>query len=161
MLMVILGTGKIKPYVDKKHFFQELKNPPKKVLNDLVTESTTMASAPPIESHSISTNSISNFAATFDQSGSGSASSSATAMNVSSNSIYNNDPFGEDPFDQTDPFAEADFKVFENDMSDYKLFNNGSASAPPTAKLNELGDKVTATTPKGGMSGETRRDRKT
>ncbi|XP_065166906.1 protein disabled isoform X3 [Atheta coriaria] len=149
-----IGTGKIKPYVDKKHFFQELKNPPKKVLNDLVTESTTMASAPPIESHSISTNSISNFAATFDQSGSGSASSSATAMNVSSNSIYNNDPFGEDPFDQTDPFAEADFKVFENDMSDYKLFNNGSASAPPTAKLNELGDKVTATTPKGGMSGD-------
>lgn len=30
-----LGTGKIKPYVDKKFFFQELKNPPKKVLRDL------------------------------------------------------------------------------------------------------------------------------
>ncbi|ETN60663.1 disabled [Anopheles darlingi] len=30
-----LGTGKIKPYIDKKYFFQELKNPPKKVLKDL------------------------------------------------------------------------------------------------------------------------------
>lgn len=30
-----LGTGKIKPYVDKKYFFQELKNPPKKILREL------------------------------------------------------------------------------------------------------------------------------
>ncbi|XP_055601512.1 protein disabled isoform X2 [Uranotaenia lowii] len=30
-----LGTGKTKPYIDKKYFFQELKNPPKKVLKDL------------------------------------------------------------------------------------------------------------------------------
>lgn len=30
-----LGTGKSKPYIDKKYFFQDLKNPPKKVLKDL------------------------------------------------------------------------------------------------------------------------------
>lgn len=30
-----LGTGKSKPYVDKKYFFQDLKNPPKKILKDL------------------------------------------------------------------------------------------------------------------------------
>lgn len=30
-----LGTGKSRPYVDKKHFFQDLKNPPKKILRDL------------------------------------------------------------------------------------------------------------------------------
>lgn len=30
-----LGTGRIRPYIDKKYFFQELKNPPKKVLKDL------------------------------------------------------------------------------------------------------------------------------
>lgn len=30
-----LGTGKEKPYVDKKFFFQDLKNPPKKLLRDL------------------------------------------------------------------------------------------------------------------------------
>lgn len=30
-----LGTGKSKPYIDKKYFFQDLKNPPKKQLKDL------------------------------------------------------------------------------------------------------------------------------
>ncbi|GAB0086756.1 Protein disabled [Sergentomyia squamirostris] len=30
-----LGTGKTRPYVDKKYFFQDLKNPPKKVLREL------------------------------------------------------------------------------------------------------------------------------
>lgn len=30
-----LGTGKSKPYIDKKYFFHELKNPPKKVLKEL------------------------------------------------------------------------------------------------------------------------------
>lgn len=30
-----LGTGKNKPYVDKKFFFQDVKNPPKKVLKEL------------------------------------------------------------------------------------------------------------------------------
>ncbi|XP_076682241.1 DAB adaptor protein isoform X2 [Andrena cerasifolii] len=34
-----LGTGLIKPYVDKKDFFQHLKKPPKKVLKDLVSTS--------------------------------------------------------------------------------------------------------------------------
>ncbi|XP_014472807.1 PREDICTED: protein disabled isoform X2 [Dinoponera quadriceps] len=34
-----LGTGLIRPYVDKKDFFQNLKNPPKKVLKDLVSTS--------------------------------------------------------------------------------------------------------------------------
>lgn len=32
-----LGTGRSKPYVDKKDFFQELKNPPKKILNQYNT----------------------------------------------------------------------------------------------------------------------------
>ncbi|XP_066584998.1 protein disabled isoform X2 [Prorops nasuta] len=36
-----LGTGLIKPYIDKKDFFQHLKNPPKKVLKDLVTTNST------------------------------------------------------------------------------------------------------------------------
>lgn len=30
-----LGTGKIRPYVDKKYFFQDVKNPPKKLLKEL------------------------------------------------------------------------------------------------------------------------------
>ncbi|KAG7205626.1 hypothetical protein KM043_007589 [Ampulex compressa] len=36
-----LGTGLIKPYIDKKDFFQHLKNPPKKVLKDLVSTNST------------------------------------------------------------------------------------------------------------------------
>lgn len=32
-----LGTGRSKPYVDKKYFFHEIKNPPKKVLKELTT----------------------------------------------------------------------------------------------------------------------------
>ncbi|XP_017777632.1 PREDICTED: protein disabled isoform X2 [Nicrophorus vespilloides] len=94
-----LGTGKIKPYVDKKHFFQELKNPPKKVLNDLVSDKPQEASL---------------FPATFDQS-----------INKSTNSVSSGDPFGEDPFGQTDPFAEADFNkqdVFD-EFSDFKVNN--------------------------------------
>lgn len=30
-----LGSGRSKPYVDKKYFFQDLKNPPKRILKDL------------------------------------------------------------------------------------------------------------------------------
>lgn len=42
-----LGTGKSKPYIDKKYFFQDLKNPPKKVLRDLSeTESAFSANFP-------------------------------------------------------------------------------------------------------------------
>ncbi|XP_037815404.1 protein disabled isoform X2 [Lucilia sericata] len=40
-----LGTGRTRPYVDKKYFFQELKNPPKKVLKDLTTNNQTATTA--------------------------------------------------------------------------------------------------------------------
>lgn len=36
-----LGTGRIRPYIDKKYFFQDLKNPPKKVLKDLTAANST------------------------------------------------------------------------------------------------------------------------
>ncbi|XP_063984563.1 protein disabled isoform X1 [Diachasmimorpha longicaudata] len=36
-----LGTGLSKPYIDKKDFFQHLKNPPKKVLKELASTSST------------------------------------------------------------------------------------------------------------------------
>lgn len=35
-----LGTGKSRPYVDKKYFFHEIKNPPKKVLKELTSATT-------------------------------------------------------------------------------------------------------------------------
>lgn len=40
-----LGTGRIRPYVDKKYFFQELKNPPKKVLKDLTANTSVITSS--------------------------------------------------------------------------------------------------------------------
>lgn len=36
-----LGTGKSKPYVDKKYFFQDLKNPPKRILKELSEQDST------------------------------------------------------------------------------------------------------------------------
>lgn len=82
-----LGTGKIKPYVDKKHFFQELKNPPKKVLNDLVIQTTATATSTTQEP----LNTFELKPTTFLKS-----------------DIFDSDPFGEDPFKE-DPFAETDF----------------------------------------------------
>lgn len=95
--MFFPGTGKIKPYVDKKHFFQELKNPPKKVLKDLVSNQ----NQTPLEPN------LFNLEATrplFPGFGS--------------------DPFEDDPFKE-DPFAETDFSKhdpFDTDYTDIKVF---------------------------------------
>ncbi|KAK3933367.1 Protein disabled [Frankliniella fusca] len=43
-----LGTGRSKPYVDKKDFFSDLKNPPKKVLKDLVGEVDPLSAPAPL-----------------------------------------------------------------------------------------------------------------
>ncbi|XP_046660967.1 protein disabled isoform X2 [Homalodisca vitripennis] len=88
-----LGTGKIKPYIDKKDFFQELKNPPKKVLKDLVGE-LPKENNPPL------------FQANFEN-------NSEVVEKPSKESVFPapaaTDPFGDDPFDKTDPFVDSDF----------------------------------------------------
>ncbi|XP_063921494.1 protein disabled isoform X2 [Zophobas morio] len=92
-----LGTGKIKPYIDKKHFFQELKNPPKKVLNDLVSQAQQQE-----------TNLFNK------------------KINLSKSSQQNDfttDPFGEDPFVTEDPFAGTDFirnDPFDTEFAGFK-----------------------------------------
>lgn len=86
-----LGTGKSKPYIDKKDFFQELKNPPKKVLKDLVVDI-------PKETHNQTLQS------TFEISGSSVEDTQSKDAVLS----ITTDPFGDDPFDKTDPFTEAD-----------------------------------------------------
>nr|XP_022904079.1 protein disabled isoform X2 [Onthophagus taurus] len=93
-----LGTGKLRPYVDKKHFFQELKNPPKKVLKDLVQEGQT-------KDASIV------FPANFDH---------VASNDSNSSNLFTADPFGDDPFVKSDPFAEADFA--KQDPFDTELF---------------------------------------
>lgn len=79
-----LGTGRSKPYIDKKLFFQELKNPPKKVLKDLVTETVPADST--------------LFCANFDSFSQPSSGATTT--------LFQTDPFAEgDPFQ--DEFAKA------------------------------------------------------
>lgn len=97
-----LGTGRSKPYVDKKLFFQELKNPPKKVLKDL-------ASTQPSDS--------SLFTANFDQ-------TTTTAAHTNQQMLFPTDPFVEsDPFDKTDPFAESHDPFDTDFIEDFKVFN--------------------------------------
>ena len=104
-----LGTGRSKPYIDKKDFFSDLKNPPKKVLKDLVGEGDPLSTnAPPL------------FQASFD-SGSRDVTGSQTgalgdvlsaldsAPGSSTSFPAFPDPFSDDPFDKTDPFADGSF----------------------------------------------------
>lgn len=85
--------------MDKKHFFQELKNPPKKVLNDLVSESL-QPQEPSLFSANFETPKLNNL----------NSSSSGNGA------IFTADPFGEDPFDKTDPFADFKQDPFESEF---------------------------------------------
>ncbi|PSN51039.1 hypothetical protein C0J52_15417 [Blattella germanica] len=130
-----LGTGRSKPYVDRKDFFQELKNPPKKVLKDLVTEAPTSEATAPL------------FQATFETTTpSKSANEVETVkpvidgnVNVPS-SVLDVDPFAEtDPFYKTDPFTEDDFSQlcefppvtgsqdpFDTGFADFTMFSKNN-----------------------------------
>lgn len=96
-----LGTGRSRPYVDKKLFFQELKNPPKKVLKDLVQHSLISdmgveeAYGPPTTMTSLSRHS------------GGSVAIAKPQTNFSPD-FFTSDPFAEtDPFDNSDPFSDT------------------------------------------------------
>lgn len=107
-----LGTGRSKPYVDKKHFFQELKNPPKKVLRDLVGDNVGSI-LQPLDSKSGVGDKFSD--------------ESSKLVSISDNSLQDIDPFN-DPFDQADPFIYSSFKrqidPFDTDFVPFKIFNN-------------------------------------
>lgn len=119
-----LGTGKIKPYIDKKDFFQELKNPPKKVLKDLVGEPIKESNAP-------------LFQVNFESS---SESKPEKSTKEVSRPVAPEDPFGDDPFDKTDPFSDVEFNhsvnfsastsanpdPFETSFADFTNFSDPS-----------------------------------
>ncbi|XP_059473318.1 protein disabled isoform X2 [Neocloeon triangulifer] len=84
-----LGTGRVKPYVDKKDFFQELKNPPKKVLKELVEPRDSEAST---------------FATSF-----GTSPPVHSGRKTPSQSKYSAEIMALDPFADSDPFGEPDF----------------------------------------------------
>lgn len=108
-----LGTGRSKPYVDKKLFFQELKNPPKKVLKDLVptTQSQTLltdilpAAPEPKPDYGTATTMTS---LTRHSGGTVSIAKPASQGALFTGSFFATDPFAEtDPFDNTDPFSDS------------------------------------------------------
>lgn len=98
-----LGTGRSKPYVDKKLFFQELKNPPKKVLKDLVpTQMLDILPAEVKDQYGPAT----TMTSLSRQSG-GSVSIAKPSQPYSA-AFFSSDPFAEtDPFDNSDPFSES------------------------------------------------------
>ncbi|CAA9997663.1 unnamed protein product, partial [Nesidiocoris tenuis] len=122
-----LGTGRSKPYIDKKDFFQDLKNPPKKVLKDLVTEgvpdSKLLLFSGRKESEKGSNGASDEQDASFP-----------TASSVQTSQLFS-DAFQDDPFDK-DPFSEVDFSqtVFtpNNDpfekFADFASFKNSGKS---------------------------------
>lgn len=116
-----LGTGRVKPYVDKKDFFQELKNPPKKVLKELITENSANESTHYFPSYFDSNKSPQNSNVNSSKEPSvikntlANASSnilnSFPSKDSSTTSKYSRiDPFEDtDPFEKADPFSEEDF----------------------------------------------------
>ncbi|XP_063385741.1 protein disabled isoform X7 [Cydia fagiglandana] len=95
-----LGTGRSKPYVDKKLFFQELKNPPKKVLKDLVPSQSLLTEMPEKEYGQTTMTSLTRH--------SGGTVSIGRPLYSAGNFFAQIDPFEEtDPFDSTDPFSDS------------------------------------------------------
>lgn len=139
---MISGTGKIKPYVDKKHFFQELKNPPKKALNDLASES--LPQEPPL------------FSANFDQSASGPNSFNAPDFTTDP---FQDDPFEVDLFVETDPFETEpsnEFRSFNKDLDKTKHHKlekpasmfTGNLSKSPKSSILEKQISMLSTSPR-------------
>ncbi|XP_025830204.1 protein disabled [Agrilus planipennis] len=93
----LIGTGKIKPYIHKRDFFQDLKKP-KKVLNDLVNDKQTYS------------NNISSCSTNVNESFKSECMGFAT------------DPFGEDPFVKSNSFAEKDPFSKNNFNVDFAVF---------------------------------------
>ncbi|XP_045777603.1 protein disabled isoform X3 [Maniola jurtina] len=102
-----LGTGRSKPYVDKKLFFQELKNPPKKVLKDLVPSHSLLSEIMPPEPKAEGYGPPTTLTSLSRHSGGSVAIAKPTQPTFSSN-FFTSDPFAEtDPFDNTDPFSDT------------------------------------------------------
>ncbi|XP_049864591.1 protein disabled isoform X2 [Schistocerca gregaria] len=166
-----LGTGRSKPYVDRKDFFQELKNPPKKVLKDLVTEIPSEATAPLFQatfekgSNALtpgdgdlpcSTSTVLSSGDKTTVTFSPLTTSALTTMSAKKPLVLDVDPFEDtDPFDKTDPFAEDDFpqnNSFPTLGSSSDPFDTGFADFTMFAKpkKNEVFAGIAAPVPAQG-----------
>lgn len=98
-----LGTGKSKPYVDKKLFFQELKNPPKKVLKDLA-----QSVSSEVNSESKDHYGPAQTMTSLTRHSGGSVAIAKPHGGLFGAGFFSSDPFAEtDPFDNTDPFSDS------------------------------------------------------
>ncbi|KPJ08103.1 Protein disabled [Papilio machaon] len=105
-----LGTGRSKPYVDKKLFFQELKNPPKKVLKDLVPSHSLLSDIVPVTSEAKGEGygPPTTMTSLTRHSGGSVAIAKPPQPPLYSGAFFTSDPFAEtDPFDSTDPFSDT------------------------------------------------------
>lgn len=133
-----LGTGRSKPYVDKKLFFQELKNPPKKVLKDLVSTQSLISDILPVTTDTkIEHYGPATTMTSLSRHSGGSVAIVKPTQNVLFNSnFFSSDPFAEtDPFDNTDPFSDS-FK--DDPFTSMQEFPKPSMSV----RLDELKSKL-------------------
>lgn len=98
-----LGTGRSKPYVDKKDFFQELKNPPKKILNQYTTNENEKNTESQLQS--LPSKSVSN--------------SFSSDLSIKDANSFVEDPFKNDNFNKSHDSNSAeiefaDFSSFES-----------------------------------------------
>ena len=142
--------------MDRKDFFQELKNPPKKVLKDLVTEAPANDASGIVFQAVFQTGSNISASDSVVSSGevelsgrdSGTTNSSApitttTTPAATTGTVMDVDPFAEtDPFYKTDPFTDDDFSSvidfppvsgsqdpFDTGFADFTMFGKGQNSA--------------------------------
>lgn len=150
-----LGTGRSKPYVDKKLFFQELKNPPKKVLKDLVPTTNTSTNLlsdilPAVSLPTVTTTvetvkgdqtySATTITSVPRQSG-GSVSIVKPTNTVFNSTLFSSDPFAEtDPFDSADPFSDT-FKDDPFVGGVQELSKNSMSNDEIRRKLRDYGIK--------------------
>lgn len=107
-----LGTGKFRPYIDKKYFFQDLKNPPKKVLKDLTDRDAGFS-----VSFSAGSNQTLGEFAQFNES-----------STFDSNQVEQNASNLRRPSDSNDEFGTQ----FAHDTQIFSPNNNGTHGTPPS-----------------------------
>ncbi|KAL0279352.1 UNVERIFIED_CONTAM: hypothetical protein PYX00_000935 [Menopon gallinae] len=126
-----LGSGWVKPYVDKKDFFQDLKNPPKKVLKELLTEHSSSENSHGLLSQLENNKSPQTSNSTPNKELSSSRATATTLSGFpSAKEGSNGGRYSKiDPFDDTDPFEKADpfyGKSFGNSVELPSIFSEKS-----------------------------------
>lgn len=149
-----LGSGWVKPYVDKKDFFQDLKNPPKKVLKELLTENSSSDNAHSFLSQLENNRSpqTTNGTPNKEQSSSRGAATGLSGP-PSAKEGNNGGRYSKiDPFDDTDPFEKADpffEKSFGNSVELPSIFNEKSFDGifPEMATFEKSANEDEVTSP--------------